>query len=95
MPNYSGQLTYIRKNLYSVIFFLDLSVPMDKEIMEQIFEFIQGSVPMRFGIIPIVTDDPNSPSRFNLILLNSVTNCSWIANNFKKFWKCSKYERIP
>lgn len=64
MPNYPGQLTYIRKNLYSVIFFLDLSVSMDKEIMAQIFEFIQGSVPMRFGVIPIVNEDPNSPGIF-------------------------------
>ena len=61
MPNYPGQLTYIRKNVYSVIFFLDLSAQFDKESMIKIFEFIQGSIPMRFGIVPIVKKDPNSP----------------------------------
>jgi UDP-glucose:glycoprotein glucosyltransferase len=63
MPNYPGQLTYIRKNLYSVVFFLDLSTLLDRGVMAQIFEFIQGSVPIRFGIIPIVNQDLESPGR--------------------------------
>jgi hypothetical protein len=67
MPNYPGQLTYIRKNLYSVVFFLDLSTRLDRDIMGRIFEFVQGSVPIRFGVIPIVTKDLESPGIIQVI----------------------------
>ena len=62
MPTYPGQLAYVRKNIFSAIFFLDLSVQKDEELMMQIFELIQSAVPIRFGIVPMVNDDPNSPS---------------------------------
>ena len=64
MPSYPGQLKYIRKNLFSAVFFLDLSSKKDLEIMSQIFEFVTGSVPIRFGIVPVLNeDDPSSPCK--------------------------------
>lgn len=80
MPSYPGQLKYVRKNLYSVVFFLDLSTQKDQEILSTVFSFIQNTVPIRFGYIPIVTQDAKSPG----------TVCHQLPHIFSKF-DCTRY----
>ena len=62
MPSYPGQVKYIRKNIYTVVFFLDLSTRKDYDILKDIFKFVQGSVPMRFGMVPMVSKESDSAS---------------------------------
>ncbi|CAI2171010.1 14159_t:CDS:10 [Funneliformis geosporum] len=65
-PVYPGQMRYIRKNLFSVLFVIDLSsINNLKVITEQIKTFIERDIPIRFGFIPLVYEESNSsPSIF-------------------------------
>ncbi|CAG8465507.1 9724_t:CDS:10 [Cetraspora pellucida] len=61
-PVYPGQMRYIRRNLFSVLFVLDLSsMGSLKTITEYINMLIVREVPIRFGLIPMFSDNqPNS-----------------------------------
>ena len=60
MPTYSGDFKYIRRNLYSTVFFLDITQEFDKDLLTRVFSFIQNGIPMRFGFVPMVDLDPQS-----------------------------------
>ncbi|KAK9765247.1 killer toxin resistant protein, variant 2 [Basidiobolus ranarum] len=62
-PVYPGQMRYMRKNLFSALFALDLSVNEHlRLIVEDISEFIRQEVPIRFGIVPIVDQKDSDAS---------------------------------
>ncbi|KAJ3079110.1 hypothetical protein HK102_004021, partial [Quaeritorhiza haematococci] len=53
-PAYPGQLRAIRKNIFSVLFALDLTQGSHLRFIEDTMMFISREVPIRFGIIPLV-----------------------------------------
>jgi UDP-glucose:glycoprotein glucosyltransferase len=61
MPSYPGQLKYIAKNIYSVVFFLDLSTKEDQGILDAIWGLVQAGIPIRFGMVPMVAEGLDSP----------------------------------
>lgn len=61
MPSYPGQLKFVARNIFSAVLFLDMANPADLKIIEEIFSFVKGSIPLRFGFIPMVDKDPSSP----------------------------------
>ncbi|ORX93045.1 UDP-glucose:glyco protein glucosyltransferase [Basidiobolus meristosporus CBS 931.73] len=79
-PVYPGQMRYIRKNIFSALFALDLSVKEHLNlVVNDISEFIRQEVPVRFGIVPIVDQ--------------SDSNASLMAKSFEYF--LTEYGRIP
>ncbi|CAG8633054.1 10485_t:CDS:10, partial [Funneliformis mosseae] len=59
-PVYPGQMRYIRKNLFNVLFVIDLSsIKNLKVFTEQIKSFVERDIPIRFGIIPLVNKENN------------------------------------
>ncbi|RIB10779.1 Glycosyltransferase Family 24 protein [Gigaspora rosea] len=61
-PVYPGQMRYIRRNLFSVLFVLDLSyVDNLKTITDYVNTLIARDIPIRFGVVPLFSDDqPNA-----------------------------------
>ncbi|KAI8804987.1 UDP-glucose:glycoprotein glucosyltransferase-domain-containing protein [Cladochytrium replicatum] len=55
-PTYPNQLRYMRKNLFSVLFVLDLSSVEQVATLVEILQLIERDVPIRFGITPIVSE---------------------------------------
>ncbi|KAJ3135593.1 hypothetical protein HK100_002475 [Physocladia obscura] len=53
-PSYPGQLKYVAKNMFNALFVLDLTNVEHLNILNNIFHFIENSVPLRFGLIPLV-----------------------------------------
>ncbi|RIA98379.1 Glycosyltransferase Family 24 protein [Glomus cerebriforme] len=58
-PVYPGQMRYIRKNLFNVLFVIDLSSTENLNIITEIKLFIERNVPIRFGLIPLVDKEKN------------------------------------
>jgi UDP-glucose:glycoprotein glucosyltransferase len=56
-PVYPGQLHSIRKNVFSVIFLLDLTNTKHFQYLDSIFLFIERNVPLRFGFAQVAYDD--------------------------------------
>lgn len=54
---YPGQLHSIRKNIFTLIFVLDLTNPKHFEYLDSIFVFIERDVPLRFGVAQSAYDD--------------------------------------
>lgn len=54
----SWQLPSIRRNLYTALFFLPLSKPQSQLAIAQIFHYIAMRLPVRFGVVPLIGDDP-------------------------------------
>ncbi|KAJ3023155.1 hypothetical protein HKX48_004096 [Thoreauomyces humboldtii] len=62
-PSYPGQLKYVRKNLMSILFLVDLTNAMHLRTVVQTFEFIEREIPLRFGVAPLMnSEDPDSPT---------------------------------
>ncbi|KAI8609608.1 UDP-glucose:glycoprotein glucosyltransferase-domain-containing protein, partial [Chytriomyces sp. MP71] len=55
-PGYPGQLKYIRKNLFNVLFVLDLTNYEHLNVVLDIFKFVEHSVPLRMGLVPLVNE---------------------------------------
>ncbi|KAJ3344081.1 hypothetical protein HDU93_003244 [Gonapodya sp. JEL0774] len=55
--SFPGQLRYIRKNVFSCIMVLDMTQGFSLDAMDQVFNFIRGEVPIRFGFVPAVDVD--------------------------------------
>ncbi|KAL1916354.1 uncharacterized protein VTP21DRAFT_5971 [Calcarisporiella thermophila] len=54
-PMYPGQLSMIARNLFSVLFVVDLTRPEDLEpIVDDVQTMIKRGIPIRFGMVPIV-----------------------------------------
>ncbi|GES84353.1 UDP-glucose:Glyco protein glucosyltransferase-domain-containing protein [Rhizophagus clarus] len=58
-PIYPGQMRYIRKNLFNVLFVIDLSSMKGLEIINDTKMFIERNIPIRFGLIPLVIKEKN------------------------------------
>ena len=55
---FPGQLPSVRKNAHTVIYLLDFSDPEDiSDVVENLQNFVKRTVPVRFGIVPIVKDE--------------------------------------
>ncbi|CAG8465787.1 2505_t:CDS:10 [Scutellospora calospora] len=64
-PVYPGQMRYIRRNLFSVLFVLDLSsVGSLKIITEYVNMIIAREIPIRFGVVPMFSDDQSNSRIF-------------------------------
>ena len=61
-PIYPGQMYQIRKNIFNVVFVLDLSNPESlKLLIEEVFVYIDRLIPIRFGFLPLIrTQDGNT-----------------------------------
>ncbi|KXS19757.1 glycosyltransferase family 24 protein [Gonapodya prolifera JEL478] len=55
--SFPGQLKYVRKNLFSCVMMLDVSKRTSLDLVEQVFNFVRGEVPIRFGLVPAVDAD--------------------------------------
>jgi UDP-glucose:glycoprotein glucosyltransferase len=63
---YPGQLYYIRKNVYNVVAFVDFSKPVHLVVVAMFMQFIEQSIPIRFGFVPLMdTSDFGSSCIFN------------------------------
>ncbi|KAI9101192.1 UDP-glucose:glycoprotein glucosyltransferase-domain-containing protein [Phlyctochytrium arcticum] len=58
--NYPGQLRYVRKNMVNVVIMADLTNPTHLALILQQLEFIERSIPIRFGIAPLGGHAPDS-----------------------------------
>ncbi|KAJ1557070.1 hypothetical protein HK405_000929, partial [Cladochytrium tenue] len=54
-PMYPGQLRYIRKNLFNLLFALDLTSLQHLDVLNQVFAFLDRDVPLRFGLMPLIS----------------------------------------
>ncbi|KAJ3377938.1 hypothetical protein HDU92_007799, partial [Lobulomyces angularis] len=54
-PIYPGQLHTVRKNFNNVLFVLDFTLAEHLRYLEEVFIYIQRDLPIRFGIIPVLT----------------------------------------
>lgn len=52
-------MRYIRKNLFSALFVIDLSSMKGLEIINETKMFIERNIPIRFGLIPLVIKGKN------------------------------------
>ena len=50
MPSYPGQFKYIRKNIFNILFFADLSNLSHLNIIVSMFDLIERNIPWRFGV---------------------------------------------
>ncbi|CAG8531718.1 10008_t:CDS:10 [Diversispora eburnea] len=58
------QLRMIRKNIYSILFILDLSSPENLNIIvDHVNNFISRDIPLRFGFIPLFSKDQSDEIR--------------------------------
>eukprot|EP00842_Homolaphlyctis_polyrhiza_P004312 jgi/Hompol1/4882/HPOL_004022-RA len=77
-PSYPGQLKYIRKNLLSAVFLMDLSKSSHVRVVSSAFQYIENSLPLRFGISALV-DVENHESPATVAALAAY----WIIENKK------------
>ncbi|KAJ3249147.1 hypothetical protein HDU78_007109 [Chytriomyces hyalinus] len=61
-PSYPGQLKYIRKNIFNVVFVLDLTNLEHLLIIVDIFKFVEHSIPLRFGLVPLIVEGGDGAS---------------------------------
>ncbi|KAI9340426.1 UDP-glucose:glycoprotein glucosyltransferase-domain-containing protein [Zopfochytrium polystomum] len=61
-PGYPGQPRYIRKNLFSVLFAMDLTKLENLEVLTNVFNFVERDIPLRFGVIPVISSSDGSTS---------------------------------
>ncbi|OBT67480.1 hypothetical protein VE03_03129 [Pseudogymnoascus sp. 23342-1-I1] len=55
---YPGQLPQVRKNLFNLVFPVDLSNLQDVELaVRQLSEFVGRALPLRFGLVPLTNSD--------------------------------------
>ncbi|KAJ3197752.1 hypothetical protein HDU82_001379, partial [Entophlyctis luteolus] len=52
-PGFPGQMKYVAKNAFNVLFVLDLTDAIQLEILLTSFHFVERMVPLRFGFVPI------------------------------------------
>lgn len=72
--------------MYNVIVFIDFSNPEHKILLSMLMNFIQQSIPIRFGFVPLFDrDDSNSISTVSARLVNSLA-----ADGLKSAAKFSK-----
>lgn len=62
MPTQPGQFRFIRKNLFSVEFYVDLTNQAHLEIILKVYQIIQQGAPLRFGFIPIINSGSSDAS---------------------------------
>ncbi|KAJ3071820.1 hypothetical protein HDU98_004753 [Podochytrium sp. JEL0797] len=55
-PSYPGQLKYVAKNMFNALFVLDLTNLEHLAVQMNVFQFIEHTVPLRFGLVPAVGD---------------------------------------
>ncbi|KAJ3281857.1 UDP-glucose:glycoprotein glucosyltransferase 2 [Borealophlyctis nickersoniae] len=65
-PAYQSQLKYVRKNIFNVVFALNLATESHLKVMGMVFEFMAQSVPVRVGVVPLV-DEGNEDSAASMI----------------------------
>lgn len=64
-PLYPGQLHTIRHNTWNLVFVLDLSsAPSLDVIASSITTMIQRGLPLRFGIVPMITEEDDDLCEF-------------------------------
>ncbi|CAG8437569.1 1716_t:CDS:10 [Acaulospora morrowiae] len=56
-PVYPGQMRYLRKNLFSTLFVIDLSAIESLRVISELYVFISRNVPLRFGLVPLFSKD--------------------------------------
>jgi hypothetical protein len=62
-PTYPGQLNSVALNLHNVVLVLDLTKSGSLTlIVDNIKQFVSRGIPVRFGLVPIIGDDPNDPT---------------------------------
>jgi UDP-glucose:glycoprotein glucosyltransferase len=61
-------MRYIRRNLFNVLFVIDLSSLKGLEIIDEVKLFIERNIPIRFGLIPLVAKEKNE-CKWSLIML--------------------------
>ena len=62
-PSYPGQLAQLRRNLFNIIFVLDLSQTSSHMLItEYIMAFVQRSMPLRMGLVPLLSSDEDTDS---------------------------------
>ncbi|GAA6009058.1 hypothetical protein JCM11491_005730 [Sporobolomyces phaffii] len=60
-PTYPGSMNLVARNLNNVVFVLDLSRPSSLVLVAQnIKQFINRGIPVRFGLVPLVGEDDES-----------------------------------
>ncbi|RHZ80246.1 hypothetical protein Glove_138g61 [Diversispora epigaea] len=85
-PAYPGQLRMIRKNIFSILFILDLSSPENLEIIaEHINAFILRDTPLRFGLVPLFSKDQHDSIAISRIFYYIVDQFG--PSTVKKFFK--------
>ncbi|KAJ3111886.1 hypothetical protein HDU96_005253 [Phlyctochytrium bullatum] len=53
-PAYGSQLRYVRKNIFNVVLFLDLSNFKHLDVLMEVFQFVERDIPLRFGLVPAI-----------------------------------------
>lgn len=61
-PAYPGQLRYLRKNMFNVLFAIDMTNLNQLSVLTDSLGFIERDIPLRFGVIPVVDDSNDSAS---------------------------------
>ncbi|KAI9482602.1 UDP-glucose:glycoprotein glucosyltransferase-domain-containing protein [Zychaea mexicana] len=70
-PVYPGQLRAIKRNVYNVVMVENLAtVDSLKRIAEQVVEMVKHNTPIRFGVVPMVTDQKDSATAVAVVLDN-------------------------
>ncbi|KAJ3026274.1 UNVERIFIED_CONTAM: hypothetical protein HDU68_005940, partial [Siphonaria sp. JEL0065] len=59
-PSYPNQMKYIAKNMFHVLLILDLTNLDHLLIQMDIFKFIEHTVPLRFGVLPLIGESDDS-----------------------------------
>jgi UDP-glucose:glycoprotein glucosyltransferase len=64
-PTYPGQLRTIRKNIFNILFAMDLSKPKSiSSISNAVQDMIQKGYPIRFGLVPTLGSNKEDPGSF-------------------------------
>jgi hypothetical protein len=54
-PVYRGQVAPIRRNLFNVLFVVDLSTPLGLSGVTEALDMIKDMTPVRFGLVPLIS----------------------------------------
>ncbi|KAJ2964307.1 hypothetical protein NQZ79_g834 [Umbelopsis isabellina] len=73
-PTYPGQLRTIRKNIFNILFVMDLSKPKSiSSISNAVQDMIQKGYPIRFGLVPKLGSNQKDPESVMSICLHYLT----------------------
>ncbi|KAF9438604.1 hypothetical protein BGZ76_006503 [Entomortierella beljakovae] len=67
-PIYPGQFHQIRKNAFNSLLVVDLSSPQVLETVAfQLLDYVQRLIPLRFGILPLVTSEDGEDAKMAML----------------------------